>query len=410
MPTLKEWQDALWDPREVRVESSEALLSSIRTRRSRSQASSQAKGSLAIVKQCKGSRSIPVAPIQLLHRLGLVTTPVVPNLSDICSYWAYIRYLWAFAMPDGTPSDALRLSDAALALDFHQKALMSEQFGMGMAALVMERYFNASFVADVSLVANTPNLPVRLATAKCPDFLFSDATGSNFYVVECKGTRCSRYVAVSQLCRGIEQVQSFSFTDGRQQPTALVIATRVTGRETEVFMVDPPRDGDDDNDDDRDDKLVELSLDPPRERMIKDPDEFSRVVRMASNLKRLSYAGSDQMVREIAMRNWSHSVTEWPALPRQVAYRVNKFGNFVGVEQTLRVPAGVLISVFQGIQKDLAIHIKRIHESEKPINNGDLDREYGQQSDFEKSKTSEGVRVCSVSADGTILEILIRED
>ena len=148
------------------------------------------------VAQFAPSLTVKLAPIHLLHRLGVLTTPVVPNLTDISSTWAYIRYLWAFELPDGTPNDPLRLSDAALGLDFHQKGLMSDQIGVGMAALIMELYFNAPDGTDVSVAVNEHVLPAALAEAASPDYLFWNAERTAYCVVECKGTRCARNVSV----------------------------------------------------------------------------------------------------------------------------------------------------------------------------------------------------------------------
>ena len=89
---------------------------------------------------------------------------------------------------------------------------------------------------------NEQVLLVELTEAASPDYLFWNAAQTAYYVVECKGTRCSRNVALEQLRRGTEQVPSLRFTDGRQPPTALVVGTRLTGKGTEVLVIDPPPD------------------------------------------------------------------------------------------------------------------------------------------------------------------------
>ena len=185
MPTLSEWQTALTTPRNITIESSAALLASVHARQARHNARLQArgrplalaKGPLAVVERFDPHTTVPLAPVSLLHRLGVITTPVVPNLTDISSTWAHIRYLWAFHLPDGTPNDLLRLSSAALGIDFHQKALMSDQIGVGMAAVVMELYFNAADAVDVAVAVDEQVLPVELAGAASPDYLFSNADG-----------------------------------------------------------------------------------------------------------------------------------------------------------------------------------------------------------------------------------------
>ena len=304
MPTTPPWVGSLelGTPRRVIIESSPALLASIQAKQAQHDERLQAKGhppasqkSLTVVAQFSPSFTVQLKPIDLLHRLGVITTPVVPNLADISSWWAYIRYLWAFEPPDGTLNDPLRLSDAALGIDFHQKGLMSEELGVGMAALIMELYFNAPEAADVSLVVSDQSLPAALFKAASPDYLFSNADGTTYYVVECKGTRCSRAAAVQQLRRGTEQVPSFCFTDGRAQPTALVIGTRLTRKGTEVLVVDPPADEEGPN---------RTVWNGPKRLEIRESRKFQQAVKMVSELKILAYAGADQTVQDMVKRRW----------------------------------------------------------------------------------------------------------
>src|SRR5437764_371850 len=132
MPTLQEWQQALTVPRQVRIESSPRLIAEVQQQQVRKDADRQGRGlslpsrktALSAVPVFAPQRDIPLIPAYLLHRLGVVTTPAVENLADICSTWAYLRYLWAFEIPyPGTLNPALRLSDAAKNIDFHQKGL-----------------------------------------------------------------------------------------------------------------------------------------------------------------------------------------------------------------------------------------------------------------------------------------------
>ena len=350
MPTLQQWVSALETPRRVRIESSQVLLASIQAQQARQNARLQAtgrhpvlrKGTLTVVPQFAPSLTVQLAPIDLLHRLGVITTPVIPNLADISATWAYIRYLWAFALPDGTPNDSLRLSPSALGIDHHQKGLMSDQIGVGMAALVMELYFNAPEAADVAVAVNEQVLPVELAARANPDYLFSNAAGTIYYVVECKGTRCSRNAAIEQLRRGTEQVPSLRFTDGRPPPTALVIGTRLTGEETEVLVIDPPPD---------EEWTERVSRRGPKEWVIRDSEAFQRAVGMLSELKLLGYGGADEAAKNIVTRNWPHLAEDWQTRPRRTIERENEFGKFTGVQQTLPFWDGVRVEVFQGIRR-----------------------------------------------------------
>src|SRR5687767_7230063 len=128
MPTLHQWQQALTVPRQVRVESSPTLIRQIQDRQVRKDADRQRRGrpipssktAIVPVATFAPETVVPIVPAYLLHRLGVVTTPPVENLADICSTWAYLRYLWAFEIPPpGAVNAALRLSDAARDIDFH---------------------------------------------------------------------------------------------------------------------------------------------------------------------------------------------------------------------------------------------------------------------------------------------------
>src|SRR5690606_35551700 len=174
--------------------------------------------------------------------LGVVTTPPIDNLADICSTWAYYRYLWAFALPDPPCHTApLCLSTHALAIDFHQKGLMSDQIGVGMAALLMAESFGAPDAADVALAVDDDAWDFTLGEDS-PDYLFFDEDQSRLFVVECKGTRCGRPAAIDQLRRGTEQLRSLQFQDGRPDPTGLVIGTLLAADSVTVLVIDPPRD------------------------------------------------------------------------------------------------------------------------------------------------------------------------
>ena len=398
MSDLKQWVDALRVHREIVIESSQAIIDSIRRQQSKRRRPSQSKGPLAVVKQFEPRRTIKIRPIDLLHHLGLVSTPIIPNLTDICSHWAYLRYLWAFEPPSCTSNEPLRLSHDALSIDFHQKGLMSDEIGVGMAALIMAKYFHAPNVADVSVATKMQILPVQLTEAASPDYLFWNAKQSKYYVVECKGTRCAKNVVLSQLCRGLEQLPSLRFTDGRQPPIALVIATRLTSRGTEVFIVDPPLRHDDDLEDDDD-----------------GPRGAWQSVGLVFDLKRLAYAGDDQTIRDAVRQKWSWLAEFRPVSPRQLVSRVNNSGKFVGVEYSLPFSPGIQVNVFQGLEQNLLNAIRENFRNLLAVP-GDLpgsgwspipdhDRQFG----LEVTESSESVRLSSISPDGTILEIHLQE-
>ena len=416
VPTLQQWMNALAVPRSVTIESSQALLAAVRAKQVQQNARLQAdgrtpasqKGSLAVVAQFDPSLTVQIRPITFLHQLGVITTPVVPNLADISSTWAYFRYLWAFALPDGIPNNPLRLSDAALGIDVHQKCLMSDQIGVGMAALVMALYFNAPEAADVTVVLNEQALPVELAEATSPDYLFWNAERTAYYVVECKGTRSPRNAALDQLRRGTEQVPSFRFTDGRPPAIALVIGTRLTREGTEVLMIDPPPD------DERPEDFIQFG---PKKWEISDSELFQRVTGMVSGLKILEFAAADKAVENIVKRRWPRVAEARPTRPRRPIVRENTFGEFSGVQQTLPFRDGVRVEVFQGIGRGVLAGYLANDEAMVRAEREELlgrihaqDPDHVQRFGFQKTENADGIAAISVSSDGTILEFRLAEE
>ena len=100
-------------------------------------------------------------------------------------------------------SPVLRLSEAARNIDFHQKGLLSDQIGVGMAAILLGTYLHAPFAADVSVAMSDPAWPIDLQYDTSPDYLFFDTPQTSLFVVECKGTQTTRY-RLSSNC-GVER-------------------------------------------------------------------------------------------------------------------------------------------------------------------------------------------------------------
>ena len=296
MPTLEEWEQALASPRRVQVESSPSLLQEVSQRHVKKDAERQRDGKvipprknvLSEVSVFAPQRELQIVPAYMLHRLGVVTTPAVENLADICSTWAYFRYLWAFDIPSpASVNQVLRLSDAARDIDFHQKGLLSDQIGVGMAALLLGSYLNAPLAADVSVAMDDPAWPIDFQYDTSPDYLFFNATQTSLFIVECKGTQSSRSASLDQLRRGTEQVPSLTFNDG-QTPPSLVIATCLSRRGTRILLIDPPGDDDTFKYPEKPERVG------PREWKVRNDAEFGRATRLISEAKVLSFAGAYQ--------------------------------------------------------------------------------------------------------------------
>jgi hypothetical protein len=351
MPTLEEWEQALAAPRRVHVESSPGLLQEVQKRSARNDAKRQQggkaiparKNTLSVVAAFAPERVLEVIPAYILHRLGVVTTPAVENLADICSTWAYIRYLWAFDIPaPGSVNAVLRLSNAAKNIDSHQKGLLSDQIGVGMSAFLLGAYLNAPLAADVSVAMEDPGWPIDLQYDTSPDYLFFDSTQTNLFIVECKGTQTSRDYCLDQLCRGIEQVPSLTFTDGRTPPS-LVVATLLTTEGTWILLVDPP------GDDGPPEHLARPERVGQREWKVRNDAEFSQATRLISEAKVLSFAGAYQAAASKLEGAHIRTTRAPGSLAPEPTFTENEFGRFRGVRQRVSLKDRFNIDVFQAL-------------------------------------------------------------
>jgi hypothetical protein len=371
VPTLADWEQALAAPRQVYVESSPLLLQEVQQRQMKKDAERQQRGQavpprknvLSEVSALAPERELQLVPAYMLHRLGAVTTPVIENLADICSTWAYFRYLWAFDIPpQGTANSALRLSDAARSIDIHQKGLLSDQIGVGMAAWLMGIYLNAPLAADVSVAMDDPTWPIDLRYDTSPDYLFFDATQTSLFIVECKGTQVSRSSSLEQLRRDTEQVPSLMFTDGRTPPS-LVIATCLSKRETRILLIDPPSDADSPSE--RPEKPQRVGQ---REWKVRSDPEFGSTTRLISEAKVLSFAGDYQAAASKLDRAHTPLARTPRSASREPELAENEFGKFRGVRQRVGLRDRYNIDVFQAL--DTAVYEALL--SEEPAR---IDRE-----------------------------------
>lgn len=240
MPTRREWQTALTTVKCISVDASQQLASDVNTLPASK--SFQGAPKQARPPQIVPPQSVDLTAADLLLSLGKITTPRIPNLVDLSNLWAYYRYIWAFE-PETSYSN-LRLSKDATEIDPHQKAVMSDDMGIGFTAYVMENFYDARSATDVAVALRNQSIPgLRPQYTTSPDYLFRDGRG-DYFVVECKGTRQSRKPLLTQLRRGLEQVPSLVFPSRLQQPTRLVIGARLARKSIEVLIIDPPADQD----------------------------------------------------------------------------------------------------------------------------------------------------------------------
>jgi hypothetical protein len=186
-------------------------------------------------------RQVPtfnLRPVDLLRKIGQLTTPSSLNMSRFSASWATRRYFWAIEPGVGD----FRLSQDARQLDFHQKTLLSDEFGIGMAGFIMETYFQADGFSDVSAALADPTFGLQHQGDPQPDYIMWNRTTGEYFVVECKGCQTNRSTALDQIRRAMEQLPTVSFRDTARTMISLVIATILENTSTTAVVLDPAED------------------------------------------------------------------------------------------------------------------------------------------------------------------------
>lgn len=186
-----------------------------------------------------GSGTLSFDLLELLAAIGILTTASYPCEFSLSYHHAFSRYFW---LPEGP--GPLRIRRDVEDIDFHQKTLISDELGVGVAGLVANRLFGVRYFADAYPLLKRRGLALGIALGprrSCPDFVALDAA-RNFYVIEAKGTQSATGVQAQQIRSGLTQKANLIFA-GRA-PTRMVIATRFAReggarRSTETRVVDP---------------------------------------------------------------------------------------------------------------------------------------------------------------------------
>jgi len=361
----------------VLVDSSAATIQRVQTKINARAATFQAKNKTApqtknptIVASVAAVPSVTIRPIDFLRKIGDLTTPSQVNMSSLSASWATRRYFWAIAEPVHQ-SPRFRLSDDARAMDFHQKTLLSDEFGIGFGGLLMERFFNAGTVIDISAALQNPvqYQNVMQSGSAQPDYLMWDPTpNSPYYVVECKGCQTSRNATMGQIRRGLEQVPSLVFGAGGRPVVTLVIASHMQASKTTVYIIDPPDSPSDEKD--------TGEREPPTERIskntwrINNPEEFARTVQSTSEAKLLNWVGQfDSAARLVAKIRRTERRTEVrPDLPltRRRISDLEYYGTRLALFPDLRYPR---LRIFQGVREDVLAKARAsVGEADHPLN------------------------------------------
>lgn len=176
----------------------------------------------------------------LLHVADATKNPIYLGRS-LNDYWAFLRYNICFE-----DSGNLRLVEAYEEVDPHQKTILSDDIGMGMASLIMERSFGIRALTPTSFFLKYFNSLTSIGSNrrgpnKSPDFIVLDDR-FDIHIVECKGTQSGISTSDNQINDGRNQKVSLSDPHSIVSER-LVIGTfiaKATGRNnSRVKIVDP---------------------------------------------------------------------------------------------------------------------------------------------------------------------------
>jgi hypothetical protein len=285
-----------------------------------------------------------ISPLNLLHSIGIITTPIIPNMVDISSTWAIIRYFWAF----GGFRNTLSLSPVAKKIDFHQKGMLSDEIGVGMVYWIMHKFFNAISHIDVDVALRNPQIAQNIGFPQAihngtpqPDYLFLSQDG-NIMIVESKGTQSGKSSSMDQIRRGLEQVPSIQFMDGTNADE-YVIATSIDEHGTTVYIIDPPID---------DDPSKKLSSNK-KSFLVEDKSKLITSARKLHAAKLISFAGSPIDANQVAgLERYSPNTQRMPSERIQIP---SLDADFLGqsFSGSMRGSHNLNFSVFCGLENSI---------------------------------------------------------
>ena len=136
----------------------------------------------------KKVRSVDMLSV-LLHTAAWTRPPEVHGF-DLSDCWAWTRYAAAISA-----SPKLRLRQEWTSLNAHHKAVLSDDFGVGLSTYLLCRAFRVIEFVDASYALNV-RFPGRFGVghrsrrgpSKLPDYV-ARLRGGGFAVLECKGTQ-----------------------------------------------------------------------------------------------------------------------------------------------------------------------------------------------------------------------------
>jgi hypothetical protein len=311
--------------------------------------------------QLPAQRNIHIRAIDLLRKIGELTTPSTVNLASLSASWATRRYFWAIDDPANQRRGLhFRLSKDARGIERHQKTLLSDEFGMGFAGLLVERLLLTNRFIDMDFALADPQqyFDVQHVGPRRPDYLL---WGNNtpVYVVECKGSQTNWNGVINQLRRGMEQLPSINIPG--YTSISLVVATYLDRSRTRVIFLDPPNEEDEEPPIDKREWRAESTPEKigPKEWQVKDSQTFFEKMNIGTNLTLLRWAAQHATARELESRlDIPPSPVQYPNAELETVE--TQFGDFLGVSIPLAPEIGVSgPSFFRGLRTDVLTQLRR---------------------------------------------------
>lgn len=302
---------------------------------------------------------ISIRPIDLLRKIGDLTTPAHANMARLSASWATRRYFWAIAEATGQRK-AFRLSKDAREIDFHQKTLLSDEFGIGFGGLVLEKLFAAPSSIDMSYALRLADQfqNIKQMGSAQPDYLFwNRTTPGRYFVVECKGCQTNRGAVINQLRRGMEQVPSITFDPNAQQAVSLVVATHLKSSMTTVYVVDPPPTSSSEGSSDA--KGPVLKRTGRNDWKVVEAEAFAKQVLSFDRAKLLNWAGLFRSSSELLSSTGAGNPIEDASNDRELTSIMINNAPYLGITAQLFSDLGVPnLRIFTGVRKDVLTFAK----------------------------------------------------
>lgn len=190
----------------------------------------------------------------MLLRVGELTTPVLNVQSGVARLWPLLRYLHAVS-----DSPHLRFRKGWKEVDAHQKAIASDDFGVGLGMAVLYSAFAYVGCVDgraflhrmnsLGLLASSGGLPPKVGSMKMADFAAIDQRGK-FHLIEIKGTQASPAALAQAMAGGQLQKRSLVCATpaaerrliGQRLVTGMLLTLENNSRGSEVVVMDPAPD------------------------------------------------------------------------------------------------------------------------------------------------------------------------